>query len=287
MITIFTPTYNRANLLPKVYKSLCNQTYSDFEWIVVDDGSIDNTTQVINNFSTSTFPIRYFKKRNGGKHSAINFGVKKAKGELFFIVDSDDCLPENALQIITQEYTNISNDNNFAGIAGLDCYKNGRIIGSGLPKETINCNAIDIRYKYGVQGDLKEVFRTQVLIDYPFPEFEGETFCPEQLVWFRIAQKYKLRYFNHPIYIVEYQENGITSSITKARMSSPIATMMCYKEMSEYKNIAWYLKIKGGINYWRFRFCNNKSHDFPKLKWFLNWTMPLGYILHLIDKKRT
>lgn len=106
MITIFTPTYNRAYRLPNLYKSLQEQTCKDFEWLVVDDGSTDNTSKLFEQWQAeeNSFPIRYFKQPNGGKHRAINRGVKEAKGELFFIVDSDDTLSSNAIRIVFEQY---------------------------------------------------------------------------------------------------------------------------------------------------------------------------------------
>ena len=292
LITIFTPTYNRAHMLPKLFESLCRQKYRDFEWVVVDDGSKDNTEEVVktqlfanSSASQSQFPIRYFYQENGGKHRAINRGVKEARGELFFIVDSDDWLPEDALAIVAEEYAKIKDDKMVAGVAGLDCYDKGGIVGSGLPKETINCNAIDIRLKHHVTGDLKEVFRTSVLREFPFPEIEGERFCPEQLVWFRIAQKYKLHYFNRPIYIAAYQEQGITAGIVKARMNSPIASMMCYQELNGY-DVSFSQKMKAAINYCRFRLCGKENKRIPHLPWWWNWVMPLGWLMHLNDKRK-
>ena len=135
----------------------------------------------------------------------------------------------------------------------------------------IVCNALDIRYRYNVKGDLKEVFRTEVLKEIPFPEYEGEKFCPEALVWNRIAKRYKLLYINKPIYIVEYQENGITSGITKARMFSPLASITCYAELN-CSNIPLVQKVKAAINYWRFRFCMSNGIEKPILPWYWNWT---------------
>ena len=286
LITVFTPTYNRAHLLPRLYESLGKQTFKDFEWVIVDDGSVDETRNVVSEFESDNekFLIRYYNQENGGKHRAINRGVKEAKGELFFIADSDDWLPENALEMVVAAYEKVKDDKNIAGIVGLDCYDNGSITGSGLPKDIIDCNAIEIRLKYQVTGDLKEVFRTSVLREFPFPEIDGERFCPEQLVWFRVAQKYKLRYLNKPIYIAEYQEQGITSSITKVRMKSPIASMMTYVELNGY-DIPFSSKIKAAINYWRFRFCSDSAKK-PSLAWWWGWTAPIGYLMHLNDIRK-
>ena len=285
MITILTPTYNRAKLLERLYQSLCQQTYQDFEWIVVNDGSKDNTDVIVQSFiDEGKISINYIKQENGGKHRAVNRGVKEAKGELIFIADSDDWLLPNSIEIVAEVYKDIANEQSFAGVCGLDVYANGTVIGGGMPQEVIDCNAIDIRMIHHVSGDLKEVFKTDVLREIPFPEIEGERFCPEVVVWNRIAKKYKLRYFNKPIYMVEYQPEGITSNITKARMKSPIASTTCYQEMMEF-DIPLKSKIRSAINYWRFRFCGS-SHKFPQLplKWF--WTIPIGWAMHLNDLRK-
>ena len=285
MITILTPTYNRANLLNRLYQSLCQQTYENFEWIVVNDGSKDNTDEVVQSFvAEKKINIIYIKQENGGKHRAVNRGVKEAKGELLFIADSDDWLLPNSLETVAEMYQDIANDHLFAGVCGLDVYADGTVIGGGMPQDVIDCNAIDIRMIYHVGGDLKEVFKTDVLREIPFPEIVGESFCPEVAVWNRIAKKYKLRYFNKPIYMVEYQPEGITSNITKARMKSPIASTTCYQEMMEF-DIPLKTKIRSAINYWRFRSCGS-PHKFPPLplKWL--WTMPIGWAMHLNDLRK-
>ena len=285
LITVLTPTYNRAKLLERLYQSLCQQTYQDFEWIVVNDGSKDNTDEVVQSFvAEKKINILYIKQENGGKHRAVNRGVKEAKGELLFIADSDDWLLPNSLERVAEMYQDIANDHSFAGVCGLDVYADGTVIGGGMPQDVIDCNAIDIRMIHHVGGDLKEVFKTDVLREIPFPEIEGESFCPEVAVWNRIAKKYKLRYFNKPIYMVEYQPEGITSNITKARMKSPIASTTCYQEMMEF-DIPLKTKIRSAINYWRFRSCGS-PHKFPPLplKWL--WTMPIGWVMHLNDLRK-
>lgn len=285
LITVFTPTYNRANLLPRLYGSLCRQKFSDFEWVIVNDGSTDDTDSVVDGFiKDNRLSIIYITKENGGKHRAINKGLEIAKGELFFIADSDDYLTNDSLEIVASEYAKVCKDNRFCGIAGLDAKIDGGIIGSGLPMDSIDCNALDIRYKYNVSGDLKEVFRTAILRKFTFPEIEGERFCPEALVWNRIAKEYTLHYINRPIYVAEYQEGGITAGMTKVRMNSPIATVMCYAELMD-ANIPFIQRIKTAINYWRFRFCIKRGKAFPKIGMVWNITALVGYLMHLKDKK--
>lgn len=285
-ITILTPTYNRASLLPRLFDSLLRQTSKDFEWIVVDDGSTDDTREVVANLKEKcggAFPMGYVYKANGGKHMAINIGAERARGELLFIADSDDLLTDDALETVENSWHDISDDKSFAGIAGLDITMDTReVIGSGLPQEHIDCNAIDIRYRHHVTGDMKEVFRTEVLREFPFPEFAGERFCPEQLVWFRMARRYRLRYINKPIYIADYQPDGITAGITRARMRNPSASMLTYAELTECP-VPFLVKVKAAINFWRFWHCRTATSVVPRvaLRWY--WLRPLGWMMHVRD----
>lgn len=283
MITVFTPTYNRGGLLNRLYESLKRQTYKEFEWIVVDDGSTDETRSVVENFKQeASFPIKYLYTINGGKHRAINKGVQMAQGELFFIADSDDWLLEDSLEIVAKQSENIKNKEQFGGICGVDISPSGHIIGSGLPSNIIDTNTMDIRYKFGVKGDLKEVFYTRVLKEFPFPEIDCENFCPEDLVWSRIATKYQLRFINLPIYVADYQEKGLSSMIVEIRMKSPVASMMTYLEMLDY-NIPLSTKFKCSINYWRFWCCRNKKSVYPKMPLRWRFCAPIGILMHLRD----
>lgn len=282
LITVFTPTYNRAHLLGRLYESLCAQSFTDFEWVIVDDGSTDGTASLVQGFiAERRIDIKYLSQANGGKHRAINHGVGQARGELFFIVDSDDSLPADSLQRIADEWAAVS-DTAVGGVAGLDATPAGQTIGCGLPFDAIECNSIDIRLRHHVTGDMAEVFTTEVMREFPFPEIEGERFCPEALVWNRIARKYKLRYFNKVIYIAEYQPDGLTDRIVRVRMQSPVASTMCYAEMLGY-GIPWRQKLKAAINYWRFRLCCKKFSRVPGLPLVWNAAMPLGWLMHLRD----
>jgi len=287
MITILTTTFNRAHLLPRLFESLTHQTDFNFEWLVIDDGSTDGTSDLFagKTFLSAPFPIRYYQQENGGKHCALNAGVKQAKGDFIFIADSDDWLLPQSVAIVGQHASAIADDNTFAGVAGLDVFDDERIVGTGLPQDIIDCNAMDIRYRYHVDGDLKEVFKTTVLQEFPFPEIQDEKFCPEQLVWFRIAQKYKLRYFNTPIYVAEYQPNGITASIIRVRMLAPQATCMMYAEMLAYK-IPFKEKIKAAINFWRFKACAPSRVMITTLKGGWRWCYLIGMLLHWRDKRQ-
>lgn len=268
--------------MPRLYESLCRQTYKDFEWIVVDDGSTDNTKAVVDGIiAEDKINIRYFRQENGGKHRAINQGVKEARGELFFIVDSDDWLPEDALAIVNEQWQKVKDNPKVGGVCGLDVTPNGDVIGFGLPCDYLVCSSMDIRLKHNVTGDLKEVFRTSVLREMPFPEYEGEKFCPEALAWNRIAQKYDLLFFNKPIYIAEYQPGGLTANIVRVRMQSPIASTTCYQELLTH-DIPLKQKVKAAINYWRFAACLPKGAA-PQLPWYWRICQPIGLLMHRHD----
>ena len=288
MITIFTPTFNRSKLLQKVYESLLLQINFDFEWIIVDDGSSDTTEEVVNYFIQSNLiPITYYKQQNKGKHFAVNKGVQLAKGELFLILDSDDALPKNALDTINYYYNKIVNDYSVAGIAGRRNFGDESIVGSENFDELIS-NSLDIRYKHNVTGDLVEIFRTNVLKEFPFPEIENEKFCPEALLWNRIALKYNLLFFNKGIYTTQYLDDGLTAKIVKIRMTSPVSSMLCYSELASYK-IPFIQKMKATLNFWRFSF--NSDRSFTKkvtaINPFLSCIfLPIGYLMYLNDKRK-
>lgn len=282
LITVFTPTYNRAHLLGRLYESLCAQRFTDFEWLIVDDGSTDGTASLVQGFiAERRIDIKYLSQRNGGKHRAINHGVGQAKGELFFIVDSDDYLPADSLQSIATKYAKC--DSSMGGVAGLDATDGGKVIGSGLAQEFIECNSMEIRFKHHVTGDLAEVFKTSVMREFPFPEIDGEKFCPEALVWNRIALKYNLRYFNKVIYIAEYQDGGLTDNIVRVRRQSPVTSTTYYAELL-LSSIPWGQKLKAAINYWRFRLCCKKFSKVPQLPLAWNAVWPLGWLMHLRDQ---
>ena len=213
--TVFTPTYNRAYIIENLYHSLQRQTFRDFEWVVVDDGSSDNTPELFARIleEENFFPIQYIRVENGGKHRAINRGVQAAQGTLFCIVDSDDFLRDNALEIADQIERTIPADQKaaFAGVCGLRVYPNGNMLGNTFSGDTIDATNLE-RDQLHITGDKAEVYYTELLKQYPFPAFEGEKFITECVVWDKIASDgYKLRFFNQPVIVCEYRDDGLTS----------------------------------------------------------------------------
>lgn len=257
-ITVFTPTFNRAKLLERLYKSLVRQTFYDFEWLVVDDGSTDDTELLVRSWiNEQLITIRYYKQVNGGKHRAINRGVELAKGKLFFIVDSDDYLVDNALFILRDKYYSAKQLYDVSGIVARRIYSNGSIVGSSNFTELVS-NSIEIRYKYKVKGDLVEVYELSKIKECLFPEFQNEKFCPEALIWNRLAICGSLFFFNEGVYVTEYLAGGLSDNIVRIRMQSPEASMLHYSELESY-NIPFIEKIKANINFWRFSFNSRKS----------------------------
>lgn len=284
-ITIFTPTYNRGYTLPRLYQSLIKQTEGDFEWLIVDDGSVDNTEDVVRRFiDEGILKIEYYKVSNSGKHSAINFGVKKAKGSLFFIVDSDDWLASQAVERILYHFSRIESDEQFAGVVGLRAFENGERVGGEINFDILDCSYLELRYVRKIKGDMVEVFKTDILRQYAFPAFQNEKFCPEALVWNRIGRTYKMRHFCEKVGFCEYLPDGLTAKITRLRMESPEASLLYYSELYRMP-VPVGQKIKAAINYWRFSY-NSKRNYLSKLKqigWETLGLMPVGYILYKRD----
>lgn len=215
MITIFTPTYNRAYIIGNLYESLKKQTNKDFEWLVVDDGSTDNTESMFTELLADKrdFPVRYIKQTNGGKHRAINRGVKEARGEMFFIVDSDDTLTCDAVEKIKKWFFSLDGRLKFAGVSGLRGNADNKVIGGGgNGGNYVDATNLERKSK-NLLGDKAEVYYTDVLKKYPFPEFEGEKFITEEVVWNKIAADgYYIRWFSDIIYFTEYLDDGLTKT---------------------------------------------------------------------------
>lgn len=286
LLTIFTPTYNRAHLLPELYESLCRQTCHNFEWLVVDDGSTDGTEAVMRRMETERrIPIRYIRKDNGGKHTAINLGVQEAHGQLFFIVDSDDSITPDAAEWILRQWEDVKDDPSFCGLSGTRVNPDGTSISSPSYRfGTIDATSCEIRYKYAIPGDLAEIWRTDTLRRYPFPEFEGERFCSEGLVWMRMAADgLRVRYVDQGIYVCQYREGGLTDTSVQTRMKSPRASTLLYSEFVRMP-WPWHWRLRQAVNYWRFRCCLPRGAKAPAVPRHWAFVRPLGWLMHLRDK---
>lgn len=250
--TVFTPAYNRANMLHGLYDALVCQTEKDFQWIIVDDGSADNTEEVVKNFiSEKKLEIVYYKQNNGGKHRAINKGLELSRGKVFAIVDSDDTLTDDSIQKIKEWFKQISDiDKKFCGVAGNKGYSKDKLVGTTFSGEYIDASNIE-RKKYNITGDKFEVYYTDIIKKYPFPTFEGEKFMSEIVVWTRMAKDgYILRWFNDIIYIADYQEDGLTSNNFKVLANSPKGYALRIREQVKYADLSFKERLGYYSNYY-------------------------------------
>lgn len=222
LLTVFTPAYNRAYTLPRTYESLCIQSSKNFLWLIVDDGSTDNTADLVRKWQTENneFEIRYIYKENGGMHTAHNTAYANIDTELNVCIDSDDALAPNAVQIISDTWNRVRGKG-YAGLLGLDADFSGTVIGTGFPKDLIE-TTLDGYYRNGGKGDKKLVLRTDVVREYPaYPAFEGERFVPLGTLYSMIDQKYKLYVTDEILCLVEYMSDGSTKNMLKQYFKNP------------------------------------------------------------------
>lgn len=265
--TVFTPTYNREEKLKKLYQSLVAQKEKDFEWLIVDDGSTDNTENIIKEIceKEKEFNIIYVKTKNGGKHRAINCGLDYANGKVFAIVDSDDYLLPCALKKIREYFEDIENNNvsqkKYAGVAAQKGYNKDEIVGKTFKGKYIDAKNTE-RIRKGIEGDKFEIYYTQVLKENKFPTIDGENFMTEAITWTRIAsQGYYLRWYNDIIYICEYLENGLTDNREKLIASNPKGYALYIKEQVKYGNITLKQKLGYYSFYYTIRKKQKKSNE--------------------------
>ena len=287
--TIFTPTYNRAKLLKELYKSLKLQSYKNFEWLIVDDGSTDNTYEIVREFQLEKIiEIKYIKKENGGKQRAYNLGVENARGELFICLDSDDTYVENALEIILKYWEKYSNDLEIAGMGYLSCYPDGRVIGTEFPKNEMLSNQFEIYYNYKVSGDKGLMFRTKILKNYKFPEIEDEKFITEAVVYNRISKNYKILYINEKIEIKEYHQDGLTNKYAKLLIDNPKGNIIYYNERNYFK-MSFKDKLLNNAIYYKFsRISKVKLKEIfnsSNSKFYLFLALPIGEYMYRKIKK--
>lgn len=244
-LTIFTPTFNRAYIIENLYHSLQRQTCTEFEWIVVDDGSSDNTKELFEAWQReeNAFSIRYFKQENGGKHRAINRGLELARGELFFTVDSDDYLSDDAVEKVLRWETTLPVNEKCCGFAGNlgtslvatpnKTFKNGYFEGTALDR-------------YGeVDGERAMVFYTAIHKQYLYPEFDSEKFMTEAVTWNRMAADgYKMRFYNDIIWIYEYKEDGLTKAGSRLFLNNPKGYGLWLRERAGYMGYSRFQKLQ-------------------------------------------
>lgn len=244
-LTIFTPTYNRAYILPKLYESLCNEPSKYFVWLIVDDGSTDNTEKLIKSWQQENkIEIIYHKQPNGGKMRAHNMGVKLCTTPLFFCIDSDDQIVDGAVTKIVENLHVLQNDESLSGIVAKRLIVN-RLASQKLP--ILKRSTLHGIYQMGFVGDTSLIFKTSVLREYPFPEIEGEKFVTEGYVYDQMDQKYEFVVVDEFLMKCEYQEDGYTANAANLYLKYPKGWALYYAQYYRFyaKSIRNKIKYMG------------------------------------------
>lgn len=266
MITILTPTYNRAHTLLKLYNSLVNQTNKGFEWLVIDDGSTDETKKLIEQLKEDgSIDIRYFKKNNEGKHSALNIGFREAKFEWILIVDSDDWLKPNMVDFLVKESSKL--DVSYNSLSTLRVYEDNSVIGT----KHIESRESYIDFSKGkVTGDKADLIRKSALQGFSFPEFKDENFMAEAPMYLWLGTKGKTKFINYGGYVCKYLPGGLSDNSIINRHRCFNSTLFVYKSI--YKTYPFFStkKHKAAINWWRFRLFKKYQND--------RFNAPLTYV---------
>jgi len=293
--TVFTPTYNRAKTLHGVYQSLRLQTFKDFEWLIVDDGSIDETKKMVTKWQEEAeFPIRYIWQENKGKYVAFSKGVNEAKGEFFINLDSDDSCVSFTLEKLKYYWDSIEEEKKkmFSGVIGLGMNNKGNLVGTKFPENVFDSNHLDIYYKYKIKGDKWGFYKIEILKEFLFPIDKEERFMPEALILNRIALKYKTRYINEKLLIINYRSDGLSANSVKTRMDNPNSSVFYYKEFVNMMPVSLKWKIRSLINYSRFSFHAKKGItkqikgiNYVIMKGILILILPIGFYFYLKDSK--
>ncbi|MBE6639343.1 MAG: glycosyltransferase family 2 protein [Ruminococcaceae bacterium] len=234
MVTVFTPTYNRAYCLDRLYESLCQQTEHSFTWLIVDDGSKDNTEETVNRYiAERKIDIRYYKKENGGKHTAHNLGVELCDTELFICVDSDDKLTPNAIEVIVSVYR-AHQDENLLGMYFRKKTLDGRLLSTPYPAGIDRVGISELYHRYRFQGDMVIVLKTECITPYRFPVIKGERFMTEVVFYNMLNHIAPMLLRDEAIYEFEYLEDGYTQNAKKLVSKNPYGMAIAY--LSEAKH---------------------------------------------------
>jgi len=303
-LSILTPTYNCAHTLPRVWESLKRQKIGSFEWVVIDDGSKDDTRALVERWAKEApFPVRYFHKANGGKHSAVNYGKRLLAGDYSLIFDSDDALLDGAVETI-DHYVSSTGVGNLAGVAGLAfmCTDDeGRPRYPELPSETLQCSMSEAKYRYKLRGEWAVLYKTEVLKATDFPELPNGEYVPESVTYAELSKKYEVIWVNRAIrrYFTNDGEERITDRRGKSEGNFKWPRGKYLRRLSIFNDeIRWFKEdpasfFHNAANLSRFGFHIGRSPrqqlaDLSNLPARLLWAIGLlpGVYRYLRDKRR-
>ena len=255
MLTIFTPTYNRAHQLPRLYESLLAQRCFDFEWLIVDDGSGDDTRQVVQSFlNNGRFPVRYCHKENGGKHTAYNLALEEAAGDWFFCVDSDDLLAPDGVAHIAEAVGQHPD-------RGIIAYKktiDGKRLSGDFPAGVTACKLHELALKYGCGGEFSLVFPTNLARKFPFPVFAGERFVTESVVYDRIDSIADMQLLPKVLTVCEYQADGYSQNADGIMKQNPTGYCLYFMQRIDLQP-SFGPRLSHAGKYWCFRWISKNK----------------------------
>lgn len=280
-ITVFTPTYNRAYILPKLFESLQRQSSQAFEWLIVDDGSTDNTAEIISEFQKqASFKIKYFHQENQGKHVAINTALHNIKTPYFITVDSDDFLQDDGIKIIENKLPLIIQKQHIIAIASPRNILNSKNLKKEISTDIV-VTTNELKFKYDFSGELDLIFKTDLAKKFEYPIFDGEKFMLESIVFDRMDDEYKFLYIGDSIVNGEYIEDGLTAQGKKILLNSPKGAALAYKEKMNNCKIPLNYRKLYSKNYWDYESLNN--NDFlSKLKKIKGFNLKLHIITYFL-----
>ena len=266
MLTILTTTFNRSFLLHRCYENLCKQTCQNFEWLIIDDGSTDNTEEIVNSIKNEgpSFSIQYVKKQNGGKHTALNYSHPYIRGKYLLMLDDDDILTPDAVETALDDWKVYENNLKIGCIS----YQKG-LLDTKVPlvdwpgTEPIISNTIDFRINANRGGDCAEVIRTEMFKKYPAPIFEGEKFLAEDFLWVNSAFEYDTVYIKKVLYLFEYRNDGLTKNKNANRLKAPQGGMYTCN-LYFNSRISRHVQIKKAILYDCYALATKDAFSFLK-----------------------
>jgi len=282
-ITVFTPTYNRRDYLPRCYRSLVEQTSKDFVWQIVDDGSSDGTKELIDSFiAEGKIAIDYHWKENGGKSSAINYSMEITETPLWVCLDSDDYFFPEGVEKILKACEDIGDKDNVCGAITVTSNPDGsEMNGMNMPKGIDYATQLDIRYKYKVPAEYVQVYKTNVINQYRFPLFEGEKFITESWMQDQLDTQYVFKLFRDTVKGFEYLPTGLTNNYWKLIRNNPRSflefygqrTRLCKLIVPRFIAAIMYNAVYGFVEKDKVKKCNN-------------WIIILAYLPGLIMKRK-
>lgn len=294
-ITVLTPTFNRAHTLPRLYESLVAQSFRDFEWLIVDDGSDDETESLVRGWmAAGDVEIEYRRQpTNRGMHVAVNQGVQAARGTFVSLVGSDDWWVDNALERLVHHWNAIPEAERprFSGVIGLCMYEDGRLVGDRYPSDPLDCDPVELHYLYRVSGDKQGMLRRDVWRDFPFPFEDLRGYIQDALVWNRMALKYVERHVNEVYLVKHYSAGGLSDRMLELMIQAAPATRQFFLEEAKLPHkLTRRQRTRSNANYIRFSIhsrtgLRRQVREAPSRgAWAVLW--PLGAALFLRDRWR-